>query len=66
MERSVLHDASWITQHCSILDYLYQPYVQEVEISLLGKRDIPLQKIWLKHNTAASAGEGETSGNSRW
>jgi len=29
--------------------------VQGVEISLLGKRDIPLHKIWLKHSPATSA-----------
>jgi ABC-type transport system substrate-binding protein len=48
VERIVLHDAPWITQHYTILEYLCQPYVQGVEISLLGKRDIPLHKIWLK------------------
>ena len=52
VERIILHDAPWITQHYSILDYLYQPYVQGVEISLLGKRDMPLHKIWLKHSPA--------------
>lgn len=65
MERSVLRDASWITQHYSILDYLYQPYVQEVEISLLGKRDIPLQKIWLKHSPATSTVGAKTNGEPR-
>jgi oligopeptide transport system substrate-binding protein len=55
VERIILHDAPWITQHYSILNILYQPYVQGVETSLLGKRDIPLHKIWLKHSPATSA-----------
>jgi oligopeptide transport system substrate-binding protein len=66
VERIVLHDAPWITQHYSILEYLYQPYVQGVEVSLLGKRDIPLHKIWLKHSAAASAVGAETDGEPRY
>src|SRR5262249_28039421 len=48
VERIVLPDAPWITQQYLVLAYLYQPYVQGVELSLLGKRDMPLRKIWLK------------------
>ena len=48
VERIVMDDAPWITQHYSVLEYLYQPYVQGVEVSLLGKRSIPLKKIWFK------------------
>ena len=62
VEHIVLHDAPWITQHYTILEYLYQPYVQGVEISLLGKRDIPLYKIWLKHSPATSAVGAITNG----
>jgi oligopeptide transport system substrate-binding protein len=58
VERIVLHDAPWITQHYSILEYLYQPYVQGVETSVLGKRDIPLHKIWLKQSPATSRSGG--------
>ena len=65
VERIVLHDAPWITQHYSILEYLYQPYVQGVEISLLGKRDIPLHKIWLKQSPATNAVGATTNGESR-
>jgi peptide/nickel transport system substrate-binding protein/oligopeptide transport system substrate-binding protein len=65
VERIVLHDAPWITQHYSILQYLYQPYVQGVEVSLLGKRDIPLHKIWLKHGAATSAAGATTNGEPR-
>jgi oligopeptide transport system substrate-binding protein len=49
-ERIVMEDAPWITQHNHIFEYLYQPYVQGVEVSLLGDRWIPMNKIWLKHN----------------
>ena len=56
VERLVMDDAPWITQHHYVLDYLYQPYVQGVEISLLGSRTIPLKKIWFKKSVA----EGST------
>ena len=65
VEHIVLHDAPWITQHYTILEYLYQPYVQGVEISLLGKRDIPLHKIWLKQNPVTSAAGAITHGEPR-
>jgi peptide/nickel transport system substrate-binding protein/oligopeptide transport system substrate-binding protein len=55
VESIVLHDAPWITQQYPVLEYLYQPYVQGVEISLLGKRDMPLHKLWLKQSPATSA-----------
>jgi oligopeptide transport system substrate-binding protein len=47
-ERVVMEDAPWITQHNHIFEYLYQPHVQGVEVSLLGDRWIPMNKIWLK------------------
>jgi oligopeptide transport system substrate-binding protein len=51
-ERVIMEDAPWITQHNHIFEYLYQPYVQGVEVSLLGDRWIPMNKIWLKHTSA--------------
>jgi peptide/nickel transport system substrate-binding protein len=51
-ERIVMEDAPWITQHNHIFEYLYQPYVQGVEVSLLGDRWIPMNKIWLKRAPA--------------
>ena len=51
-ERIVMEDAPWITQHNHIFEYLYQPYVQGVEVSLLGDRWIPMNKIWLKRTPA--------------
>jgi peptide/nickel transport system substrate-binding protein/oligopeptide transport system substrate-binding protein len=48
VERIVLDDAPWITQHYSVFEYLYQPYVQGVEVSLLGELIIPLKKIWFR------------------
>jgi oligopeptide transport system substrate-binding protein len=62
VERIVQDDAPWITQHYSVLEYLYQPYVQGVETSVLGKRDIPLHKIWLKQSAATSAVGAITNG----
>ena len=52
IERIIMDDAPWIAQHYEALDRLYQPYVQGVEVSLLGKRMIPLKKIWLKKRLA--------------
>jgi oligopeptide transport system substrate-binding protein len=48
VERCVMEDAPWIIQHYYVMNYLYQPYVQGVEISWLGHRAIPVKKIWLK------------------
>jgi oligopeptide transport system substrate-binding protein len=55
VERIALADAPWIPQHYSVLDYLFQPYVQGVEISLLGKRSMPLKKIWFKKDLIESS-----------
>jgi peptide/nickel transport system substrate-binding protein/oligopeptide transport system substrate-binding protein len=58
VERIVMDDAPWITQHHYVLKFLYQPYVQGVEISLLGKQTIPMKKIRFKKNLAeGSMGE---------
>jgi oligopeptide transport system substrate-binding protein len=62
VERIVLHDAPWITQQYPVLEYLYQPYVQGVELSWLGKRDIPLHKIWLKKGPASDITKAMTNG----
>jgi oligopeptide transport system substrate-binding protein len=55
VERLVMDDAPWITQHYSVLEYLFQPYVQGVEINLLGSRTMPLKKIWFKKSLAEGA-----------
>jgi oligopeptide transport system substrate-binding protein len=54
-ERIVMEDAPWITQHNHVFEYLYQPYVQGVEVSLLGDRWIPMNKIWIKRHQAEHA-----------
>jgi oligopeptide transport system substrate-binding protein len=55
LERLVMDDAPWITQHYSVLEYLFQPYVQGVEINLLGSRTMPLKKIWFKKSLTEGA-----------
>jgi oligopeptide transport system substrate-binding protein len=52
VERLVMDDAPWIAQHFYVSESLYQPYVQGVEVSLLGDRTIPLKKIWFKKSLA--------------
>ena len=63
-ERIVMDDAPWITQHNHVFEYLYQPYVKGVEVSLLGDRWIPMNKIWLKptleESAAGTAPHGKT------
>jgi oligopeptide transport system substrate-binding protein len=56
VERLVMDDAPWITQHYSVLHSLYQPYVQGVEVNPLGRRTTPLKKVWFKNSPA----EGST------
>jgi peptide/nickel transport system substrate-binding protein/oligopeptide transport system substrate-binding protein len=50
VERMVLDDAPWIPQYHSVTHYLYQPYVQGIEISYLGKQMMPLKKVWFQKN----------------
>jgi peptide/nickel transport system substrate-binding protein/oligopeptide transport system substrate-binding protein len=45
-ERVVMDDAPWIMQHYYVSQRLYQPYVQGMEINLLGERAIPMEKVW--------------------
>jgi peptide/nickel transport system substrate-binding protein/oligopeptide transport system substrate-binding protein len=54
LEHRVMSDAPLIAQHHSSLEYLYQPYVQGVEVSLIGKRVMPLKKISFKKGVAAT------------
>jgi oligopeptide transport system substrate-binding protein len=58
MERLVMDDAPWITQHHLVLNYLYQPYVQGVEFNLLGRRTMPMKKIWFKKGFAKGSTRG--------
>jgi ABC-type transport system substrate-binding protein len=56
VEHIVMDDAPWILQHNHVLERLYQPYVQGVEVSLLGDWAVPMKKIWFTKNLA----EGST------
>jgi peptide/nickel transport system substrate-binding protein/oligopeptide transport system substrate-binding protein len=60
VERLVIEDAPWIAQHHIVLDYLYQPYVQGVEVNLLGHRTTPMKKLWLQKSPAAGTVEAIT------
>jgi hypothetical protein len=33
-------------QHYQVFQRLYQPYVQGVEVNLVGERAIPMRKTW--------------------
>jgi ABC-type transport system substrate-binding protein len=63
--RMVLDDAPWINQHHSVLEYLYQPYVQGMEDSVLGHQLLPMKKVWFKKDPAEglmrTATEGQPS-----
>jgi oligopeptide transport system substrate-binding protein len=50
VERLVMDDAPWIAQRHDVFEYLYQPYVQGVEVNVLGRRTMPLKRIWLKNS----------------
>lgn len=56
-ERIVSDDAPWIPQHNQVFEYLYQPYVRGVELSLLGDRWMPMHKVWLRKSQGEGAGE---------
>lgn len=59
-ERLVMEDAPWIPQHNHVFEHLYQPYVQGIEISLLGERWMSMHKIWLKQRPVENT-QGVTS-----
>jgi peptide/nickel transport system substrate-binding protein/oligopeptide transport system substrate-binding protein len=52
VERIVMDDAPWIAQQHNVFEYLYQPYVQGVEGNLLGRRAMPLKRVWFKKSLA--------------
>jgi len=56
VERIVMEDAPWITQHNHVFERLYQPYVKGVQISFLGDWAIPMKKIWLQRGPAGGTG----------
>jgi peptide/nickel transport system substrate-binding protein/oligopeptide transport system substrate-binding protein len=62
VERLVMDDAPWIAQNYYVFEYLYQPYVQGVEVSFLGNRAIPLKKIWFKKDPTEGATRVRTDG----
>jgi peptide/nickel transport system substrate-binding protein/oligopeptide transport system substrate-binding protein len=56
VEHIVMDDAPWILQHNHVFARLYQPYVQGMEVSLLGDWAVPMKKIWFTKKLA----EGST------
>jgi len=52
VERLVMDDAPWITQHNHVFERLYQSYVNGVQISFLGDWAIPMKRIWLQKSPA--------------
>jgi peptide/nickel transport system substrate-binding protein/oligopeptide transport system substrate-binding protein len=56
-ERMVKEDAPWIPQHNHVFEHLYQPYVEGIEVSLLGDRWTPMHRIWLKKSRVESVQE---------
>jgi oligopeptide transport system substrate-binding protein len=65
VERLVMDDAPWIAQQYYVSEYFYQPYVQGVEVSLLGDRAIPLKKIWLEKRLAEDSMAATTDAQRR-
>ena len=57
VERMVMDDAPWITQHNHVFEYLYQPYVHGIELSLLGDRWIPMKRVWLEDSRSGRSAE---------
>ncbi len=48
VERRVLDDANWISQHHRVFENLYQPYVRGIEVTSAGIQYIPMKKVWLQ------------------
>jgi peptide/nickel transport system substrate-binding protein/oligopeptide transport system substrate-binding protein len=56
VERIMMDDAPWITQHNHVFERLYQPYVSGVQISFLGDWAVPMKKIWLNKQRGGPTG----------
>ncbi len=56
VERLVMDDAPWVTQHYHVFERLYQPYVNGVQISFLGDWAVPMKKIWMQKSQTAGSG----------
>jgi oligopeptide transport system substrate-binding protein len=65
VERLVMDDAPLIGQRYGASKYLYQPYVQGVEINWLGTRATPMKKIWLKKSLAEGSTAAMTDARTR-
>jgi peptide/nickel transport system substrate-binding protein len=53
VERLVVDEAPWITQHYHVFERLYQPYVNGAQVSFLGEWAVPMKKIWLDRSRPA-------------
>src|SRR5262249_38906873 len=47
VEALIMEDAPVVNLVYSTFEYVFQPYVQGIELNALGERYIPMQKIWL-------------------
>jgi oligopeptide transport system substrate-binding protein len=55
VERIVMDDAPWITQHYNVFQRLYQPYVKGMEVSLLGDWAVLMKQIWFEKHRPEDA-----------
>jgi peptide/nickel transport system substrate-binding protein/oligopeptide transport system substrate-binding protein len=51
IQRLALQDAPLLCQHVNAFNYLFQPWVQGIEVSYLGAAYIPFRKIWIDQAT---------------
>jgi peptide/nickel transport system substrate-binding protein/oligopeptide transport system substrate-binding protein len=58
VERIVMDDAPWVTQHNHVFERLYQPYVNGVQVSFLGDWAVPMKRVWLQKGQAGATGAG--------
>lgn len=49
VESRVMEEAPLIAQHVNSFNYLFQPWVKDVEVSYLGAAYIPFRKIWIDY-----------------
>ncbi len=53
IERHVMEDAPLISQHYNSFNYVFQPWVQGVNLNHLGGVYLPLRKVWIDHQQYA-------------
>ena len=49
VQKKVMKDAPLIPQHVNSFNYLFQPWVKNIEVNYLGAAYIPFRNVWINY-----------------